>query len=194
MYGEDFFGDSNCYCECETCERSEILNIFQPFLLSVQAEDWCIFWTGTLPRKGKWLQARDLTFLELLSFITSNDRLRETDLRLKRPKQPAIATETGAPSTRLKQSNSNSTMISRSPSPTAGGPPNSYREMRQRGFRGTKYDAELLLASQQHQGFGIGQASLGPVAKFGVTTQASTGPAAFLDIATPTPCNPKQPR
>ena len=68
--------------------------------------------------------------------------------------------------------------------------------MRQRGFRGTKYDAELLLASQQqHQGFGLGQAN---VAKFGVTTQqqqqASTGPAAFLDIASPTPRNPKQPR
>ena len=82
--------------------------------------------------------------------------MRETDL--------ARAAETGHPPIRLKQSNSNSTpMISRSPSPTAGVPPVSYREMRQRGFRGTKYDAELLLASQQ--GFGIGQASLGPVAK-----------------------------
>ena len=115
---------------------------------------------------------------------------------MKRPKQPAIATEAEPPSTRLKQSNSNSTpMISRSPSPAAVVPPGSYREMRQRGFRGTKYDAELLLASQQHhQGFGIGQASLGPVAKFGVATQVSTGPAAFLDTASPTPRNPKQPR
>lgn len=137
---------------------------------------------------------RLLCFERTFEFITGNDRLRETDLRLKRPKQPAIATETGGASTRLKQSNSNTTMISRSPSPSAGVPPVSYREMRQRGFRGTKYDAELLLASQQHQGFGIGQASLGPVAKFGVATQASTGPAAFLDIASPTPRNPKQPR
>ena len=127
-------------------------------------------------------------------------RLRETDLRLKRPKQPAIAPELMASttSTGLKQSNSNSTVLSRSPSPAVCAPV-SYREMRQRGFRGTKYDAELVLASQ---GFGAGQASLGmpgtmggPSAKFGTTNQqASTGSGAFLDIAAPTSRNPKQPR
>ena len=148
------------------------------------------------PRKRRMVIGKIFCFLRMFEIITGNFRLRETDLRLKRPKQPAIAAETGGPpSTRLKQSNSNSTpMISRSPSPTAGVPPVSYREMRQRGFRGTKYDAELLLASQQHQGFGIGQASLGPVARFGVTTQASKRPAAFLDMAASAPRNPKQPR
>ena len=138
--------------------------------------------------------------------MNENRRLRETDLRLKRPKQPAIAPELMATttSTGLKQSNSNSnsTVLSRSPSPAASLPvcaPVSYREMRQRGFRGTKYDAELVLASQ---GFGAGQPSLGmpgamggPSAKFGTTNQqASTGSGAFLDIAAPTSRNPKQPR
>ena len=136
------------------------------------------------------------------SSMNENRRLRETDLRLKRPKQPAIAPElmATATSTGLKQSNSNSTVLSRSPSPAASiCAPVSYREMRQRGFRGTKYDAELVLASQ---GFGTGQASLGmpgtiggPSAKFGTTNQqASTGSGAFLDIAAPTSRNPKQPR
>ena len=136
------------------------------------------------------------------SSMNENRRLRETDLRLKRPKQPVIVPELMATttSTGLKQSNSNSTVLSRSPSPAASVcAPVSYREMRQRGFRGTKYDAELVLASQ---GFGAGQASLGmsgtmggPSAKFGTTNQqASTGSGAFLDIAAPTSRNPKQPR
>jgi len=168
MYGEDFFGDSNCYCECETCERRKT-GAFSSLAHSPEKEN--------------------------------GYRLRETDLRLKRPKQPALAPEMMATttSTGLKQSNSNSTVLSRSPSPAASiCAPVSYREMRQRGFRGTKYDAELVLASQ---GFGAGQASLGtpgtmggPSAKFGSTDQqASTGSGAFLDIAAPTSRNPKQP-
>merc|ERR1719204_2884942 len=158
----------SCYCECETCERRKT-GAFSSLAHSPEKEN--------------------------------GYRLRETDLRLKRPKQPAIAPELMATttSTRLKQSNSNSTVLSRSPSPAASiCAPVSYREMRQRGFRGTKYDAELVLASQ---GFGTGQASLGmpgtmggPSAKFGTTNQqASTGSGAFLDIAAPTSRNPKQP-
>ena len=129
------------------------------------------------------------------SSTNRNCRLRETDLRLKRPKQPAIAPELMATttSTGLKPSNSNSTVLSRSPSPAASiVAPVSYREMRQRGFRGTKYDAELVLASQ---GFGMSGTMGGPSAKFGTPNQqASTGSGPFLDIAAPTSRNPKQPR
>merc|ERR1719204_1618932 len=145
----------SCYCECETCERRKT-GAFSSLAHSPEKEN--------------------------------GYRLRETDLRLKRPKQPAIAPELMATttSTGLKQSNSNSTVLSRSPSPAASiCAPVSYREMRQRGFRGTKYDAELVLASQ---GFGAGQASLGtpgtmggPSAKFGTTNQqASTGSGPFF--------------
>merc|ERR1719204_241692 len=151
----------SCYCECETCERRKT-GAFSSLAHSPEKEN--------------------------------GYRLRETDLRLKRPKQPAIAPELMATttSTGLKQSNSNSTVLSRSPSPaTSIVAPVSYREMRQRGFRGTKYDAELVLASQ---GFGMSGTMGGPSAKFGTTNQqASTGSGAFLDIAVPTSRNPKQP-
>jgi len=115
-YGEDFFGDNNCYCECETCERRKT-GAFSGLAHSPEKEN--------------------------------GYRLRETDLRLKRPRpQQADAAAQG-----LKPSNSNSSSnsaaASRSPSPPAAAAavaPVTYRELRQRGYRGTKYDAELLLA------------------------------------------------
>ena len=88
-------------------------------------------------------------------------RLRETDLRLKRPK---LATASSS----LKQSNSNSAAPSRSPSPSLAPPPVTYKELRQRGFRGTKYDAELLI---QAQGFNGGK------------SETNSSEAAFLDLA-----------
>jgi len=111
MYGEDFFGDNNCYCECETCERRKT-GAFAGLSHSPEKEN--------------------------------GYRLRETDHRLRRPK-PQI--------NNLKQSNSN--MTSRSCSPLFGSssgnstpsdPPLTYKEMRQRGFKGTKYDAEMMIA------------------------------------------------
>ena len=121
MYGEDFFGDSNCYCECETCERRK---------------------TGAFAGQAHSPEKEN------------GYRLRETDHRLRRPKS-------GPPTGNLKPSNSVATVVSRPASPGCGsssgastprseavvaGLPTTYKEMRQRGFRGTKYDAELLLA------------------------------------------------
>ena len=120
MYGEDFFGDNNCYCECETCERRKT-GAFSSLPHSPEKEN-----------KGY--------------------RLRETDHRLRRPKPGSGPLEKN----NLKQSNSN--VPSRSSSPLFGSssgsstPPEhpvTYKELRQRGFKGTKYDAEMMIA----QGF-----------------------------------------
>lgn len=118
MYGEDFFGDNNCYCECETCERRK---------------------TGAFSGQAHSPEKEN------------GYRLRETDLRLKRPKPGA-----SGPVNNLKQNNSNVTSRSSSPlfgsssgTSTPSEAPVTYKELRQRGFRGTKYDAELMIA----QGF-----------------------------------------
>ena len=112
MYGEDFFGDNNCYCECETCERRKT-GAFSSLSHSPEKEN--------------------------------GYRLRETDHRLRRPKPGSV--------NNLKQSNSNVTSRSSSPlfgsssgSSTPPEHPLTYKEMRQRGFKGTKYDAEMMIA------------------------------------------------
>jgi len=114
MYGEDFFGDANCYCECETCERRKI-GAFSNLANSPEKEN--------------------------------GYRLRETDLRLKRPKKSSAVSN-------LRPSNSNSNTNSRSTSPVLSGTvtplegavPVTYKQLKERGFKGTKYDAELMIA------------------------------------------------
>ena len=122
MYGEDFFGDNNCYCECETCERRKT----------------GAYSSNSLPHSPE---------------KENGYRLRETDHRLRRPKQ-GLGPLAG---NNLKLCNSNVT--SRSSSPLFGSssgsstPPEhplstplTYKELRSRGFKGTKYDAEMMIA------------------------------------------------
>lgn len=116
MYGEDFFGDDNCYCECETCERRKM------GAFSGQAHS---------PEKE------------------NGYKLRETDLRLRRPK---LLSANGVSNLRPSNSNSNSNTNSRSTSPVLSGTVTpqentvTYKQLKERGFKGTKYDAELMIA------------------------------------------------
>ncbi|TRY73445.1 hypothetical protein TCAL_11332 [Tigriopus californicus] len=151
-YGDDFFGDGNCYCECETCERRKT-GAFAKLKSDVAPNS---------PEKGY--------------------RLRETDLRLNRTKQKAkdaLLTTPITSSTSLSSSSSSITPLSttitmsttttlsskgrlRNASSPVGHTIDSvplpkkcnltYRDLRLQGFSGTRYDAEMLIA-QGLQGF-----------------------------------------
>lgn len=171
FYGEDFFGDSNRYCECETCERRG---------------------TGAFAGKDDGLMLGLSMGLGLASSGPGNNggyRLRETDNRINRIKSRANSTNS------TSNSNSN-TNDSTGPSETsstnglvasggAGGAtgaamlptpsqqstggkeataavsllekklpnvvvsPLTMKELRQKGM--TKYDAEMIMANAAYQ-------------------------------------------
>ena len=93
-------------------------------------------------------------------------------------------------------------MASRSPSPSLPPsssasspalPPVTYKELRQRGFRGTKYDAELLIAQVRRNTIywkvqlKVCSRILTTLQGFGESAgkERSSVPAAFLDMAGP---------
>ncbi|KAI8121245.1 Histone-lysine N-methyltransferase Suv4-20 [Lucilia cuprina] len=169
FYGEDFFGDGNCYCECETCERRG---------------------TGAFAGKngnGQYGSEHALTLglngacvVGDTNAVSGGYRLRETDNRINRIKSRANSTNStntdltnGALSdnssgninnnnntTASLNNNNNNNNINKTKI-DAGSPesvkkpaavvvtPLTMQELRQKGM--TKYDAEMIMANtRQH--------------------------------------------
>lgn len=169
FYGEDFFGDGNCYCECETCERR-----------------------GTGAFAGKAVNGHTGSDAGALAMglsgacvigINSHDpsasggyRLRETDNRINRIKSRANSTNSTHIDTNSSTTNAPTIIeISAGPQiakktesdtdigmdgpnletmkkqqPTVVVTPLTMKELRQKGM--TKYDAEMIMANtyQRH--------------------------------------------
>ncbi|EDV45387.1 histone-lysine N-methyltransferase Suv4-20 [Drosophila erecta] len=173
FYGEDFFGDSNRYCECETCERRG---------------------TGAYAGKDDGLMLGLSMGLGLASSGPGNSggyRLRETDNRINRIKSRANSTNSTSNSNSntndstgpSESSSTNGLVVSGGAAGAGGGSgatlplpsqqstagkeataavsllekklpnvvvsPLTMKELRQKGM--TKYDAEMIMANAAYQ-------------------------------------------
>ncbi|XP_061387196.1 histone-lysine N-methyltransferase Suv4-20 [Musca vetustissima] len=153
FYGEDFFGDANCYCECETCERRG---------------------TGAFAGKNGngQLGVDSVLTLGLNGACVVGDanasggyRLRETDNRINRIKSRANSTNstnTELTNGALSDSNASGNVVGNNNGSVKLGDsvnadatvnknnnvvvtPLTMVELRQKGM--TKYDAEMILAA-----------------------------------------------
>jgi len=115
MYGTDFFGDKNCKCECETCEVSK-------------NGAFSVLRTGMTPEeKGYSLRA---------------NRLRKRTENSSNVRRPLLPTDTNT----LVNSAGNRTQASSPDSVVSNNSPTklTYQQLKERGFTGTRYDAELV--------------------------------------------------
>lgn len=141
FYGEDFFGDSNCYCECETCERR------QTGAFASKQKEMDVDLNVQEEGSASGLSQTSSTTTTSLGIAKTGTtagsyRLRETDNRINRIKNK---NKNAAKTSHLSGGSAAISSSNRSDSKVMT--PLTLKELRQKGI--TKYDAEIIMA-QQH--------------------------------------------
>uniref|UniRef100_A0A2M4B841 Histone-lysine N-methyltransferase Suv4-20 n=1 Tax=Anopheles marajoara TaxID=58244 RepID=A0A2M4B841_9DIPT len=172
FYGEDFFGDNNCYCECETCERrgtgafmaraAEAFAARGLFGNGTETDSALLGVNGAVNSLINDGTGTGVRLADALSTIapggvavngipagsTVRYRLRETDNRLNRMKSKGMGLGGSvyggiASAAAVGEVIGKVTGLGREPPLGL-----TVKELREKGM--TKYDAEMLLAQQKH--------------------------------------------
>lgn len=170
FYGEDFFGDGNCYCECETCERRGTGAFAGKVMNGHTGSDAGALAMGLSGACVIGINSHDPS-------VSGGYRLRETDNRINRIKSranstnsthidtntcatnaPTTITESSAGAQIAKKVEGDTSIAMEVPNletmkkqqPTVVVTPLTMKELRQKGM--TKYDAEMIMANtyQRH--------------------------------------------
>lgn len=181
FYGEDFFGDNNCYCECETCERR---NTGAFLARSNESDAFSCCNSGNISdaaaESSGSAGSANPDGQSTIGFKSSNYRLRETDNRINRVKNQT--------NTHVGNCRNSETKLLR------------LKELRTRGI--TKYDAEIIIENQnlpskksdmfKKMGDNISDNSLARRSKR-IASNKSFIPKSFMEIE-PTPARKTSPK
>jgi len=146
MYGEDFFGDNNCYCECETCERRKT-GAFSNGQVSPEKENgYRLRETDLRLRRPKLKHLASNSAAVNEKSNTSSTSNSRSGSPVPPPNPLNSAPFTPTPSLSPTPLETSTLLASNSTTSSVSKETVTYKQLKERGFKGTKYDAELMIA------------------------------------------------